>query len=109
MDTLEKFRLFEGRNATHLNRFLKILERQVDNQRQYVELFRRYPANSVEFKVEVERLYSELCPLLEDFQENNNNIISDGELFVEVLNELRKDINKLPKDWGKKKKKRKHD
>lgn len=105
MDALDKLREFEERHATHLNRFLIILQEQVANQGEYVELFQKYPANSIEFKAEVEKLYHELSYLLEDFRENNKELIRDGEVLVEAMTMIEEDIKKLPKNWGKKKRK----
>lgn len=73
--------------------------RQVENQLQYVSLFSKYPANSIEFKIEVERLYSEISPILDEFRENNDNLIANGRRFIEVLECLEKEIERLPSDW----------
>lgn len=99
MNTLEKFRLWADQNETYLNRFMRIIERQVQNQRNYVDLFSRYPANSVEFKIEVERLYNQISPILDDVRENNQNLMDNMDLFKEVMEELGKDIGKLPETW----------
>lgn len=100
-DTLEMFHQWSFQNDTHMQRSLNILERQIKNQRDYVELFHKYPANSVEFKVEVEKLYRDLGNLLEEFRENTADHAHDFELFQKVLKRMRKDIDKLPEDWGK--------
>lgn len=96
---INKFVEFEETNETYLTRFLNILKRQVENQGKFVGLFAKYPVNSVEFKVEVTKLYNEISPILDEFIENNDNLISNGKKFIEVLELLDEEIEQLPKDW----------
>ena len=98
MDSLEKLKLWSDREQTHMNRFIFILGKQVTNQRSYVDLFSKYPANSLEFKIEVERLYEELGGILIDCKENIEDLMKDLEEFQDVLETFHSEIDKMPND-----------
>jgi hypothetical protein len=97
--TLDKFNRWGEYNHTHLTRFERVLARQILNQRAYIDLFSKYPANSIEFRVEAKKLYLEYADLLDEFKESMYDFINDGDLFKDVLISFEKEyIDKLPEN-----------
>lgn len=97
MDTLEKFQEWSTQNGVHLNRHIVVMQKQAQNLRAYVDLFERYPANSVEFKVEVEKLLSQIGDIATEMKEVNDSFAQDCDRFVDILNSLKQDILRVAK------------
>jgi hypothetical protein len=97
MDTLNKFIGWENRSRTHTNRHIIVLQKQIDNMRSYVELFGKYPANSIEFKVEVERLYLEIKDICDEMGEVAQGFSDDSGSFIEILDSLKEDLKRKVK------------
>lgn len=93
MGSLEKFEEWCDRNHTHLERQLYVMRKQALNIGRYVELFRTYPANSPEFKVEVEKLYREIGNICDEIREVDGILAEDYGSFVDVLTMMQEELN----------------
>lgn len=95
MDSLTKFNEWFDRNHTHVERQIQVMKKQALNIRNYVELFRTYPANSLEFKVEVEKLYNEISNICDEIREVDNCLAEDYEGFKSVLELMHSEMSRL--------------
>lgn len=91
---LEEFMDWSDRNAVHLNRHISIANKQTDNLRAYVELFQKYPANSIEFKVEVEKLLFGIGELANELQETTSQFSQDAADFMGILDGIKQEFLK---------------
>lgn len=91
-EIIESFKNWSDRNGVHLSRHIVIMTKQTENLRSYVELFQKYPANSPEFKAEVESLLEGIKVLADELHEVNGQFAEDCSDFSGVLEALKTEI-----------------
>lgn len=83
-------------NETHSKRHVGIIQRQTRIAQEWLDAVKKYPANSEEIKVEINRLWKQLGNLYEETKEVYLDMASDNEMLAQVIVALQKEIKKLP-------------
>lgn len=99
MDALnQKFLEWSDFNSTHMNRLVSITYRHKVVLTGIANLWLKNHTFSIEDEEQVVSLHKELVNICEEVGEVYNDIGDDSKMFIEVLDLLRKELEKLPND-----------
>ena len=82
-------------NDTHMKRHTSIIERHTQIAKHWVEIVKKYPANSPEIEAEISVLWKKLGNLFEESKEVYLDFANDTDILVKLLDELKKEFEKL--------------
>lgn len=99
MDELnKKFKQWCDFDFTHRGRQINIMRRHSTNINQWVDLIFANPVFPIEQKEAVLVLHGELSNIFEEIQENYLDLANDAYTFANILDLLKKEVERLPDD-----------